>query len=298
MNSIKLLTPWLQIGLILSVFFSMPMAVAKNYLAQPSQSQWQVVVDTPLECRLNHIIPSYGRAQFSVLSSKKMNIHFELKMNRQLGATRNVKLTSMPPLWMPGDAAYAMINLKFFKQFDGYIEGNTAWQMLAELEDGRNPTFSYKTWSVQQQRQLEVGLSAVNFNKAYQDFSQCLTKLMPFSFDDIAFTILHYNSNSDELDNMSQQRLAQIADYVRYSDDIDLLLVAAYSDSALGTVEGQRLSEQRATKIEGYFKALGLPENRIQVEAYGKRRPIADNSTSVGRNQNRRVVISLGRSKA
>ena len=297
MNLIELLTPWLRVGLILSVFFSMPTAMAKNYLAQPSQSQWQMIIDTPLECRLNHDIPGYGSAQFSARSSKKMNLHFELKMNRQLGATRNVKLTSMPPLWMPGDAAYAITNLKFFKQFDGYIEGNTAWQMLAELEDGRNPTFSYKTWPVQQQRQLEVGLSAVNFNKSYQDFSQCLNNLMPFSFDDIAFTILHYNSDSDELDNMSQQRLSQIADYVRYSDDIDLVLVAAYSDSALGTVEGQRLSEQRAVKIESYFKGLGLPENRIQVEAYGKRRPIADNSTPVGRNQNRRVVISLGRSE-
>ncbi|SJZ81880.1 flagellar protein MotY [Photobacterium toruni] len=297
MNVIKLLTPWFRSGLIVSVFLSMPMAVAKNYLAQPSQSQWQLVVNTPLECRLNHVIPRYGSAQFSALSSKTMNLHFELKMHRRLGTTRNVKLTSMPPLWMPGDAAYSMTNLKFFKQFDGYIDGNIVWQMLAELEDGRNPTFSYKTWPVQQQRQLEVGLSAVNFNKSYQDFSQCLNNLMPFSFDDIAFTILHYNSNSDELDNMSQKRLAQIANYVRYSDDIDLVLVAAYSDSALGTVEGQRLSEQRADKIEHYFKALGLPENRIQVEAHGKRRPIADNSTPVGRNQNRRVVISLGRSE-
>lgn len=297
MNSIEVLMPWLRIGLVISVFISISNAEAKNYLASPHQSQWQLVVDTPLECRLEHAIPAYGTAQFSARSSKKMNLHFELKMQRQLGATRNVKLTSMPPSWMPGDAAHAMVDLKFFKQFDGYIEGNTAWQMLAELEDGRNPTFSYKSWPAQRQRQLDVGLSAVNFNKSYQLFSQCLNNLMPFSFDDIAFTILHYNNDSDELNNMSQQRLAQIADYVRYSDDIDLVLVAAYSDSALGTAAGQRLSEQRAAKIEDYFRELGLPDDRIQVEAHGKRRPIADNSTPVGRHQNRRVVISLGRSQ-
>lgn len=297
MNLIELLTSWLRFGLVGSVLFSISTAEAKNYLAPPSQSLWEVIIDTPLECRFNHVIPGYGNAQFSALSSKKINLHFELKMTRPLGATRNVNLTSMPPPWMPGDAAYSMVNLKFFKQFNGYLEGSVAWQMLAELEEGRNPTFSYKSWPSQQNRQLDVGLSAVNFNKSYQLFSQCLNKLMPFSFDDIAFTILHYNSDSDELDNMSQKRLAQIADYIRYSDDIDLVLVAAYSDSAAGTVEGQRLSEQRAAKIQGYFKALGLPENRIQVEAHGKRGPIADNSTPVGRNQNRRVVISLGRSE-
>ncbi|PSV95873.1 flagellar protein MotY [Photobacterium angustum] len=286
---------WPRSLYILILLFSLPSWAGKQYIASPNQSQWNVIVDTPLECRLSHHIPGYGDGEFVARSSKKQSVAFELKMYRPMGETRNVRLTSMPARWMPGDSANTMTRLKFFKQFDGYIQGKTVWNMLAELEDGRNPTFMYQDWQ-RQNRLLEVGLSAVAFQKGYQSFSQCLSKLLPYGFEDIAFSVLHYSENSDTLNKISQQRLAQIADFVRYSDDIDLVLVAAFNDSIAGTTESQEMSERRAEKLRQYFQSLGLPAERVQVEAYGKRRPIADNSTPMGRNLNRRVVISLGQS--
>ncbi|MGF1713852.1 flagellar protein MotY [Photobacterium chitinilyticum] len=273
---------------------SSPVMANKQYVATPAQSSWKVAVDTPLECRMLHSIPNFGEAQFTSRASKKINLDFELKMRRPMGETRNVSLVSMPPRWMPGDAAEPITKITFFKQFDGYIGGQMAWAMLAELESGRYPTLSYQDWQHRNKR-IEVGLSAVAFQSPYQQFSQCLDNLLPYSFDDIAFTILHYDQDSDELNKSSRQRLAQITDFVRYSDDVDLVLVATYTDSRGGKNVNQALSERRAKKLEAYFMEMGLPKNRIQVEAYGKRRPIADNSTPIGRNQNRRVVISLGR---
>ncbi|WP_318475194.1 flagellar protein MotY [Photobacterium leiognathi] len=275
------------------LLFSLPSWAVKQYIATPNQSHWNVIVDTPLECRLSHNIPGYGDGEFVARASKKQSVAFELKMYRPMGETRNVRLTSMPARWMPGEAANNITRLKFFKQFDGFIQGKTVWNMLAELEDGRNPTFSYQDWQ-RQNRTLEVGLSAVSFQKGYQDFSQCLNKLLPYGFEDIAFSVLHYDENSDTLNKISQQRLAKIADFVRYSDDVDLVLVASFNDSLSGTTESQDMSEHRAENLRKYFKSLGLPEDRVQIEAYGKRRPIADNSTPIGRSLNRRVVISLG----
>ncbi|MDF4534857.1 flagellar protein MotY, partial [Vibrio parahaemolyticus] len=49
--------------------------------------------------------------------------------------------------------------------------------------------------------------------------------------------------------------------------------------------------------LREYFKSIGLPEDRIQVQGYGKRRPIADNASPIGKDKNRRVVISLGRTQ-
>ncbi|WP_245907097.1 flagellar protein MotY [Photobacterium sanctipauli] len=266
----------------------------QQYVATPAQSSWKVAVDTPLECRMLHAIPNYGEAQFISRASKKINLDFELKMRRPMGETRNVSLVSMPPKWMPGDAAEPIAQITFFKQFDGYVGGQTAWSMLSELELGRYPTFSYQDWQ-QRNKLVEVGLSAVAFQTSYNQFSQCLDNLLPYSFEDIAFTVLHYDQDSEELNKASQQRLAQISDFVRYSDDVDLVLVATYTDSQGGKNTNQALSERRAKRLEDYFMQMGLPKDRIQVEAYGKRRPIADNSTPIGRNKNRRVVISLGR---
>ncbi|MCG6291397.1 OmpA family protein, partial [Vibrio vulnificus] len=102
---------------------------------------------------------------------------------------------------------------------------------------------------------------------------------------------------TSELTKASQKRLSQIAEYVRYNSDIDLVLVSTYTDSTDGTSVSQNLSERRAESLRDYFKALGLTEDRIQVQGYGKRRPIADNATPIGKDKNRRVVISLGRSE-
>ncbi len=272
-------------------------ALEKRYVATPQQSTWQMVTNTPLECRLVHPIPNYGDAEFSARASKKMNLDFELKMRRPMGDTRNVSLVSMPPAWRPGESADRITNIQFFKQFDGYIGGQSAWTLLSELEKGRYPTFSYQDWQSRDQR-IEVALSSVLFQAQYNAFSDCIANLLPYSFEDISFTILHYDrGNSVDLNKASQKRLEQIAEYIRYNQDIDLVLVAAYTDSADSKNESQSLSEKRSERLRNYFKSLGLPEDRIQVQGFGKRRPIADNESPIGKDKNRRVVISLGRTQ-
>ncbi|MGL4225155.1 MAG: flagellar protein MotY [Vibrio sp.] len=273
------------------------LALEVRYAATPQQSSWQMVADTPLECRLVHPIPNYGNAEFSSRASKQINLDFELKMRRPMGETRNVSLVSLPPIWRPGEAADRITNLQFFKQFDGYIGGQTAWSLLSELEKGRYPTFSYQDWQSWDQR-IEVALSAVLFQPSYNQFSDCIAKLLPYSFEDISFTILHYDQgNSVELNKASQKRLAQIAEYIRYNQDIDLVLVSTYTDSSESNSHSQNLSEQRAQVLREYFQSIGLPEDRIQVQGYGRRRPIADNASPIGKDKNRRVVISFGRTQ-
>ncbi|MGR5179156.1 flagellar protein MotY [Vibrio parahaemolyticus] len=271
-------------------------AMEKRYVATPTQSQWEMVSNTPLECRLVHPIPNFGDAEFIARASKKINLDFELKMRRAMGETRNVSLVSMPPPWRPGDSADRITNLQFFKQFDGYVGGQAAWSLLSELEKGRYPTFSYQDWQSRNER-IEVALSSVLFQAKYNVFSDCIANLLPYSFEDISFTILHYDRNSEQLNKTSQHRLQQIAEYIRYNQDIDLVLVSTYTDSSDSKSESQRLSETRAQILQDYFESLGLPKDRIQVQGYGKRRPIAENTSPIGKSKNQRVVISFGRTE-
>ena len=289
----RLITGSILFSLLMS---STALAQEKRYGASPQQSTWEMVANTPLECRLVHPIPNFGDAEFSSRASKKIILDFELKMRRPMGATRNVSLISMPPPWRPGESADRMTTIKFFQQFDGYVGGQTAWGILSELEKGRYPTFSYQEWQSRDQR-IEVALSSVLFQQKYNVFSDCISNLLPYSFEDISFTILHYDRNSDQLSKASQKRWSQIAEYIRYNQDIDLVLVATYTDSADSKGVSQNLSERRAESLREYFKSLGLSEERIQVQGYGKRRPIADNASPIGKDKNRRVVISLGRTQ-
>lgn len=285
-----------SLALSLAAYTAQSYALDKQYVATPQQSTWQMVANTPLECRLVHPIPNYGDAVFSSYASKKINLDFELKMKRPMGQTRDVSLVSMPPVWRPGEGADRITNIRFFQQFDGYVGGQTAWNILGELEKGRYPTFSYQEWRSRDQR-IEVALSSVLFQRSYNAFSDCIANLLPYSFEDIAFTILHYDRTSVELNKQSQKRLAQIAEYIKHNQDIDLVLVSTYTDAEDSKSASQNLSERRAEVLQEYFKSLGLPEDRIRVQGYGKRRPIDDNSSPIGKDRNRRVVISLGRTQ-
>jgi outer membrane protein OmpA-like peptidoglycan-associated protein len=64
-----------------------------------------------------------------------------------------------------------------------------------------------------------------------------------------------------------------------------------------GKKGNQGLSEKHANVLRDYFQSIGLPPNRIEVQGFGERRPIADNSLPLGKDKNRRVVISLGRTQ-
>ncbi len=95
-------------------------------------------------------------------------------------------------------------------------------------------------------------------------------------------------------------KVEPIADYVRYKPNVDLVLVATYNtDSALTAKALARIFQNwRAESLREYFKSLGLPEDRIQVQGYGKKASsIADNRIPVLIGIKRRVVISLGRTQ-
>lgn len=53
------------------------------------------------------------------------------------------------------------------------------------------------------------------------------------------------------------------------------------------------LSRNRANAVKSKMMEFGVDESRIGVRAYGKSRPIADNTTSAGRAQNRRVELII-----
>ncbi len=108
---------------------SSAMAQEKRYGASPQQSTWEMVANTPLECRLVHPILT-SVMQFSSRASKKNHFRFWAKNASPMGATRNVSLISMPPPWRPGESADRMTTIKFFQQFDGYVGGQTAWGIL------------------------------------------------------------------------------------------------------------------------------------------------------------------------
>jgi outer membrane protein OmpA-like peptidoglycan-associated protein len=72
--------------------------------------------------------------------------------------------------------------------------------------------------------------------------------------------------------------------------------VIGHTDSTGPDAYNQKLSERRAQAVADYFASEGqVPRETLRVSGMGESEPIADNSTEVGRGQNRRVVIEVVR---
>jgi len=75
-------------------------------------------------------------------------------------------------------------------------------------------------------------------------------------------------------------------------DNKSAILVTGYTDSTGTDAINIPLSQNRAYSVANYLKGQGV-QSRIDTQGYGAQNPIADNSTAAGREQNRRVEISI-----
>jgi len=180
-------------------------------------------------------------------------------------------------------------------QYNGDLPQDAAWTMLSELEKGFWPTIYYQDWYNEYDK-VSVALNASNFSMVYRDFVKCVSNLLPYNFDDIAYTVLSYQKNSTELTKYSQKRLTMIGEYLKEDSDLELVLLDGYTDSYGGRWNNEQLSIRRANEVKSYLTTIGVPDDRIQLTGHGEKRHIANNDTRESRAQNRRVVVRLSKS--
>lgn len=75
--------------------------------------------------------------------------------------------------------------------------------------------------------------------------------------------------------------------------DKTVLEVAGHTDSVGSDSANLSLSEGRASSVANYLRGKGVKPERLTTIGYGETRPVADNSTDAGREQNRRVELTL-----
>ena len=69
------------------------------------------------------------------------------------------------------------------------------------------------------------------------------------------------------------------------------LLIEGHTDSTGAASYNQTLSMQRADAVKAYLVAAGISTDRLQTQGFGSSKPVADNSSELGRAQNRRVEL-------
>jgi outer membrane protein OmpA-like peptidoglycan-associated protein len=75
--------------------------------------------------------------------------------------------------------------------------------------------------------------------------------------------------------------------------DKTVVEVAGHTDSTGSDAYNQSLSERRASSVARYLQSQGVVDQRMITVGMGEARPVADNSSSEGRQANRRVEITM-----
>jgi outer membrane protein OmpA-like peptidoglycan-associated protein len=221
-------------------------------------------------------------------------MEFNLEMMRLPNRYDVATVYSVPPKWMPGISKREIARMDLRKQYDGDLPSASAWQMLTELEKGFWPTIYYQDWNNSNDG-VAVALNASAFQDEYYAFSRCIANLLPYSFEDISYTVLAYKKNTAELTNYAKRRLEMIGEYLKEDLELDLVLLDGYTDSYGGSYLNEQLSIKRANEVRDFFTALGLDSSRIEVTGHGEKRHSSPNDTRLDRAKNRRVVVRLAK---
>lgn len=102
-----------------------------------------------------------------------------------------------------------------------------------------------------------------------------------------------FDFDKSELRPESHVELDKLADFLKGSSI--RVEIGGHTDDQ-GTDEyNDRLSESRAKAVRDYLVARGIPADRLEYKGYGKRKPVADNSSETGRAANRRTEFKIVR---
>jgi len=108
---------------------------------------------------------------------------------------------------------------------------------------------------------------------------------------------LLFPSGSDQLNDGAEPLMEEVAKQL--NENLQLILVHGHTDNIPIQTEkfpsNWELSSARGVAVVRKLQTLAVQPNRMSVEGHGEYQPVADNNSVVGRQENRRVVISISR---
>lgn len=276
-------------GLVLFPAVSV-LAGAQHFGARLDQAQWEAS-GSRLRCTLSHQIPFYGTARFESRSGG--SLEFVLEVLRQPARPATAQLSSVAPAWMHDVAPTELGEVEIAQDRVAFRFHRTmARRLLSELEKGMYPTLRYADWS-DGRDQVTVALSAVKLQAALGNFLNCINDLLPYDFDAVRETHVHFAFDSASLDDRSKAALDRVAAYLSADPKVSQVRLVGYTDNVGFRRYNERLSRRRSDAVRDYLRTRGAKSAKFVVVAHGETRPLASNRNELGRSENRRVVVIL-----
>jgi OmpA-OmpF porin, OOP family len=104
---------------------------------------------------------------------------------------------------------------------------------------------------------------------------------------------VQFQTGSAEILPVSFGLLDEVAKMLADNPQIESLQVEGHTDSTGTAAINRKLSQQRAESVMRYLASKGVGKGRMSAKGFGPDRPVADNNTDEGKEQNRRVEFNI-----
>ena len=263
----------------------------QHYQAPLNDVHWKTT-SKKLYCSLSHEIPLYGQATFSQTAGEKLG--FKLTTKQQASRDKDsAHLRAMPPEWKHQIDVVDLGKIPVHKGSTPFqLKADLSRRMLAELQKGMFPTFSYRDWA-DARDQVTVALPGINIKPMLDEFVSCLANLPVYTFADFEDSLLHFDFGKSTLTEKDRKRLDDLARYAKTDSKLKYIDITGHTDNIGRRRSNDNLGQRRSQAVKDYLIEKGVSPTLFKLSSLGERKPKVSNSTDQGRAQNRRAMVKL-----
>jgi outer membrane protein OmpA-like peptidoglycan-associated protein len=263
---------------------------AETFQAPFTEAKWRVE-SSPILCTLKQRIPDYGFVEFSQQGGGHFHVTFTTR--RQPAAPGSVTFEVAEAAWQnKEDREFVTAIPVEANQNTFTLKDKLAKQIYTHIDEGRVPAIRYRSQHIR--GEISVLMSTIHFKTARAEFQSCVENLHPDSYEDIRHLTVYFKLEKAELSATAKTALMRIADYVKLDPSIKRINVSAHTDNHGRRKLNQELSDKRAMAVRKYLtETCELPEQLVITSSHLELKPIATNTTQMGRAYNRRAEIEV-----
>lgn len=281
-----------KIVFLISILFisSTVQAELIRFGSDVTHAKWSVT-GSKEECRLQQKVRDYGVLSFIQRAGR--SVHYNMYSWHNARKNLEASLTLVPPKWRHELKPRKLKNVKL-KAGRTVLNLDTYYtqKLIIALESGMIVRMQYPLKPRKKENTFIVDASTVNFRAEYDNFQQCIEKLLPYDFEEISFMSIYFKSESIELDKPATKVLNKVIHYVKAGAKISKIVISGFTDKRGRYHYNRKLARARGEKVRSYFLIHEIPESLLKVEDTTRRGGYTF-SDHIADEKNRRVTIRL-----